>query len=60
MMSERYGHVNSNISYSRPWYVKRIFKFIILRTYIVCYYLTLKFCSQAEIFKESDKKYAKF
>ena len=35
-------------------------KFIILRTCIVCYYLTLKFCSQAEIVKESDKKYAKF
>ena len=31
----------------------------ILRAYIVRYF-TLKFCLQTKIFKESDKKYAKF
>ena len=35
-------------------------KFSILRTYIVRYYLALKFCLLAKYFKEGDKKYAKF
>ena len=39
---------------------ERSSKFSILRTYIARYYLTLKFCLQAKIFKKSDKKYAKF
>ena len=33
-------------------------KFSILKTYIVRYYLTLKFCLQVNTFEESDKKYA--
>ena len=35
-------------------------KFSILRTYIVRYYLALKFCLLAKYIKESHKKYAKF